>query len=69
MLYLVSKMVKLGTARKKEQFCRHIDQINVYTYLCMSILFCTFVVQIRTIRTFRSCARHEPSVFKYETNS
>ena len=39
MSQMVSKLVKKDTAVKKEQFCRHIDQINVYTYLRMSILF------------------------------
>lgn len=49
MFQMVSKMVLMGTVGKKGQFCRHIDQINVYTYLRMSILFCTFVIEIRTI--------------------
>lgn len=49
MSLLVSKMVKKYTVGKIEQSCRHKGQINVYTYLRMSILFYTFVVQIRTL--------------------
>lgn len=40
-------MVKKYTTGKTEQIYRHTEQINVYTYLVMSILFCTFVVEIR----------------------
>ena len=59
-------MVKKGTAGKTGQFCRYIEQINVYTYLRMSILFCTFVVQIRTLPNLLKLRTTRTSAYNYD---
>lgn len=61
-------MFKFGTAGKKEQFCRHTGQINVYTYLRMSILFCTFVIEIRTLPNLLKLRTTRTSANNYDNN-